>query len=76
MHLTQHDYEWYLIAKPHSVHHNETYGGLSLSQYRLFSDALQAELHKKYDLSPRPVGLKNNDHPPPRKFPAIHSKKT
>lgn len=45
MHLTQHDYDKSLNVNSHNVHQGGDHGGLSLSQYRLFCDALQAELH-------------------------------
>jgi hypothetical protein len=34
---------------------------MSSSQYRIFSDALQAKLHKKYELRPRENGTKINN---------------
>jgi hypothetical protein len=40
----------------------------------MFFDALQAELHKKYDLKPRPIGVKNDNIPLSKKTPAVRPK--
>jgi hypothetical protein len=53
MHLTQYDYEYSLNNRkqiPKSESNKEV---LSSVQYRMFVDALQDEMHKKYDLKPR-----------------------
>jgi hypothetical protein len=47
----------------------EDYRGLTYSQYRMFYDALQAELYNKCDLMPRPIGLRNENIPIPKKTP-------
>jgi hypothetical protein len=40
----------------------------------LFFDALQVELHNKYDLIPRPIMDKNDNHPPSKNLPVNQSK--
>jgi hypothetical protein len=53
MHLTQDEYEDSLNNSkqiPRSESNKEV---LSSVQYRMFADALQDEMHKKYDLRPR-----------------------
>jgi hypothetical protein len=54
MHVTQDEYEKSLSFNSYfNEDDNNNQTDTSSSQYRVFSDALQAELHKKYDLRPR-----------------------
>jgi hypothetical protein len=54
IHLTQTNYEKSLGSKQHNLDKNMSPLGLSSSQYRLFVDVFQDELHNKYDLRARP----------------------
>eukprot|EP01018_Ginkgo_biloba_P015769 Gb_38181 [translate_table: standard] len=53
VHLTQGDYEESLDMNNQWSNDNQI-DDLFSAQYRLFADALQAKLHHKYDLRPRP----------------------
>jgi hypothetical protein len=54
VYVTQDDYEKYLSFNSYfNEDDNNNHYDSSSSQYRAFSDALQAELHRKYDLRPR-----------------------
>jgi hypothetical protein len=53
MHLTQDDYEDYLNTRKKTPKYGSNKVLLSYIGYKMFVDALQAEMHKKYDLQPR-----------------------
>jgi hypothetical protein len=54
VYVTQDEYEKYLSFNSYfNEDDNNSPNDSSSSQYRVFSDALQAELHRKYDLRPR-----------------------
>jgi hypothetical protein len=56
MHLTKDDYEYSLNTKKHIPKSKSNKEVLSYVQYKIFVDALQDEMHKKYDLIPRLEG--------------------
>jgi hypothetical protein len=59
VHLTQDEYEKSLSFNQYfDEEDNKNQTEMSSSQYRLFSDALQDELHKKYDLDLEKMELK------------------
>jgi len=62
VHLNQDEYEKYLSFNQYfDEDDNKNQVDMSSSQYRIFSNALQYKLHKKYDLGPRENGtIKNN----------------
>ena len=65
MHLTQNDYEDSLDIR-RKTPENKSSEDVSLSaQYKMFVDALQEEMHRKYDLVPRKrvVNRDNQPHP-------------
>ena len=54
VYVTQDQYEKYLSINSYfNEDDNNNHGDSSSSQYKAFSDALQAKLHRKYDLIPR-----------------------
>jgi hypothetical protein len=53
MHLTQDDYEYSLNTRKQTPKGESNKEILSSVQYRMFVDALQDEMHMKYDLRPR-----------------------
>jgi hypothetical protein len=53
IHLTQNDYEESLNPKKQMPRNQTNKEALSSVHYIIFVDALQAEMHKKYDLKPR-----------------------
>jgi hypothetical protein len=53
MHLTHNDYEDSLSIRKKTPKKESSEEVLFFSQYRMFVDALKAEMHRKYDLRPR-----------------------
>ena len=65
MHLTHNDYEDSLDIR-RKTPRNKSSEDVSLSaQYKMFVDALQEEMHGKYDLVPRQRVVKQDNQPHP-----------
>jgi len=67
MHLTQYDYEYSLNNRKQIPKNESSIKVLSYVRYRMFVDALQAEMHKKYDLKPRQKVANQDNQSHPRK---------
>jgi hypothetical protein len=65
MHLTQNDYEDSLDIR-RKTPKNKSSEDVSLSaQYKMFVDALQEEMHRKYDLVSRQTVVNQDNQPHP-----------
>jgi hypothetical protein len=67
-HVTQEEYEQSLSFGQFFNEENVNNVDTPSPQYRLFSDAIQVELHNKYDLRPRPKNNKVVDSSQPKKI--------
>jgi hypothetical protein len=67
-HVTQEEYEQSLSFGQFFNEENINNVDTPSPQYRLFSDAIQVELHNKYDLGPRPKNNKVVDSSQPKKI--------
>jgi hypothetical protein len=65
IHLTEEDYTE--AAYDLAINENHDRYGISAFQYKSISDSLLAEIHKKYDLRPRPNRTEPADPIPSKK---------
>jgi hypothetical protein len=66
MHLPQTNYEDCLNHRKQNPKNEPKQETLSFIQYRMFVDALQNEMHKKYDLRPRKKEVIQDSQPHPK----------
>ena len=66
MHLTQNDYEDSLDIRRKTPKNKSSEDVSLFAQYKMFVDALQEEMHGKYDLVPRQRVVNQDNQPHPK----------
>jgi hypothetical protein len=74
MHMTETKYEDSLNLKKYILKSQSNQEFISFAQYKMFVDALQVHMHKKYDLRPRQKESIQDNQPQPKKSIPIHLK--